>query len=54
MKISAGILVFKKEKNENLYFLVHPGSPFGKIRMQKPGRSPKEKFYPMKTSWKAP
>ncbi|NIF05145.1 NUDIX domain-containing protein [Chryseobacterium sp. Tr-659] len=30
MKTSAGILLFKKEKNELYYFLVHPGGPFWK------------------------
>ncbi|ASK29283.1 NUDIX hydrolase [Chryseobacterium sp. T16E-39] len=30
MKISAGILLFKKEKNNLFYFLVHPGGPFWK------------------------
>ncbi|WP_312991976.1 NUDIX hydrolase [Chryseobacterium flavum] len=30
MKTSAGILLFKKEKNSLYYFLVHPGGPFWK------------------------
>lgn len=30
MKISAGILLFKREKNNIFYFLVHPGGPFWK------------------------
>ncbi|GAA5089515.1 NUDIX domain-containing protein [Chryseobacterium ginsengisoli] len=30
MKISAGILLFKKENEKYLYFLVHPGGPFWK------------------------
>ncbi|WP_223600677.1 NUDIX domain-containing protein [Chryseobacterium sp. GVT01B] len=30
MKISAGILLFKKEKDSLYYFLVHPGGPFWK------------------------
>jgi predicted NUDIX family NTP pyrophosphohydrolase len=30
MKTSAGILLFKKEKNIISYFLVHPGGPFWK------------------------
>lgn len=30
MKTSAGILLFKKEKNSIYYFLVHPGGPFWK------------------------
>jgi predicted NUDIX family NTP pyrophosphohydrolase len=28
MKISAGILLFKKEQEKFFYFLVHPGGPF--------------------------
>jgi predicted NUDIX family NTP pyrophosphohydrolase len=28
MKISAGILLFKKEQKKIFYFLVHPGGPF--------------------------
>lgn len=28
MKISAGILLFKREKDDIFYFLVHPGGPF--------------------------
>ncbi|WP_223713724.1 NUDIX hydrolase [Niabella beijingensis] len=30
MKTSAGILLFKKNKNDLLFFLVHPGGPFWK------------------------
>lgn len=30
MKTSAGILLFKREKNKLYYFLVHPGGPFWK------------------------
>ncbi|MCT2409847.1 NUDIX domain-containing protein [Chryseobacterium antibioticum] len=30
MKTSAGILLFKREKNNLFYFLVHPGGPFWK------------------------
>ncbi|MDR6405468.1 MULTISPECIES: NUDIX domain-containing protein [Chryseobacterium] len=30
MKTSAGILLFKREKNTIFYFLVHPGGPFWK------------------------
>lgn len=30
MKTSAGILLFKKEKDNLYYFLVHPGGPFWK------------------------
>ncbi|MBB6330311.1 putative NUDIX family NTP pyrophosphohydrolase [Chryseobacterium sediminis] len=30
MKVSAGILLFKKEKDSLYYFLVHPGGPFWK------------------------
>lgn len=30
MKTSAGILLFKKEKEKLFYFLVHPGGPFWK------------------------
>lgn len=30
MKISAGILLFKKDKDSLYYFLVHPGGPFWK------------------------
>ncbi|WP_343658502.1 NUDIX domain-containing protein [Chryseobacterium sp.] len=30
MKTSAGILLFKKEKDSLYYFLVHPGGPFWK------------------------
>ena len=30
MKTSAGILVYKKEKTEILFFLAHPGGPFWK------------------------
>ncbi|MGK6341020.1 NUDIX hydrolase [Chryseobacterium sp. DT-3] len=30
MKTSAGILLFKREKNSHYYFLVHPGGPFWK------------------------
>ncbi|GAA4161196.1 NUDIX domain-containing protein [Chryseobacterium ginsenosidimutans] len=30
MKISAGILLFKKEQEKFFYFLVHPGGPFWK------------------------
>lgn len=30
MKISAGILLFKRNKNQFFYFLVHPGGPFWK------------------------
>ncbi|WP_042719815.1 NUDIX domain-containing protein [Flavobacterium sp. B17] len=30
MKISAGILLFKKEEGKFFYFLVHPGGPFWK------------------------
>lgn len=30
MKISAGILLFKREKENFFYFLVHPGGPFWK------------------------
>ncbi len=30
MKTSAGILLFKKEKEDLYYFLVHPGGPFWK------------------------
>ncbi|MDR6458118.1 putative NUDIX family NTP pyrophosphohydrolase [Chryseobacterium vietnamense] len=30
MKISAGILLFKKKKDSLYYFLVHPGGPFWK------------------------
>lgn len=30
MKISAGILLFKREREELFYFLVHPGGPFWK------------------------
>ncbi len=30
MKTSAGILLFKREKNDLYYFLVHPGGPFWK------------------------
>ena len=30
MKTSAGILVYKKENNEILFFIAHPGGPFWK------------------------
>jgi predicted NUDIX family NTP pyrophosphohydrolase len=30
MKTSAGILLYKREKNKLYYFLVHPGGPFWK------------------------
>lgn len=30
MKISAGILLFKRKNNDLFYFLVHPGGPFWK------------------------
>ncbi|MDR3023884.1 NUDIX domain-containing protein [Chryseobacterium sp.] len=30
MKVSAGILLFKKEEDSLYYFLVHPGGPFWK------------------------
>jgi len=30
MKTSAGILLYKKQKNKLYYFLVHPGGPFWK------------------------
>lgn len=30
MKTSSGILLFKREKNDLYYFLVHPGGPFWK------------------------
>lgn len=46
MKISAGILVFKKEKNDNLYFLVHPGGPFWKNKDEGAWSIPKGEALP--------
>ena len=45
MKISAGILLFKREKEEIFYFLVHPGGPFWKNKDAGAWSIPKGEVY---------
>jgi len=46
MKTSAGILLFKKEKNDLYYFLVHPGGPFWKNKDEGAWSIPKGEILP--------
>ncbi|AZA83691.1 NUDIX hydrolase [Chryseobacterium lactis] len=46
MKISAGILLFKKERDSLYYFLVHPGGPFWKNKEQGAWSIPKGEILP--------
>jgi len=46
MKISAGILLFKKEKDSLYYFLIHPGGPFWKNKDLGAWSIPKGEVFP--------
>lgn len=46
MKMSAGILLFKKEKDSLYYFLVHPGGPFWKNKDLEAWSIPKGELLP--------
>ena len=46
MKTSAGILLFKREKNTISYFLVHPGGPFWKNKHSGAWSIPKGEVLP--------
>ncbi|REC76505.1 NUDIX hydrolase [Chryseobacterium elymi] len=46
MKTSAGILLFKREKNSHYYFLVHPGGPFWKNKEAGAWSIPKGEIIP--------
>jgi len=46
MKTSAGILLFKRERNSQYYFLVHPGGPYWKNKDEGSWSIPKGEIMP--------